>query len=312
MTRPGSRSGLPTVRGMARGWRWGSRPLVPASAESHRPLPAAPREFSTEWARTPLVRSVRAMAQGAGLKPLIWAEVAPTVSGLDALAGTKGPVVFAANHSSHLDAPLVLCSLPPAWRNQTLVTAAADYFFDDWWRAFGTALVFGTVPLDRTGGLTAAAPSSSPHGLLADGWSLVMFPEGTRAPDGQMAGFKTGAARLALAADIPVVPIGIRGSYAAMPRGRSWPVSGRPRVSVRFGTPLRAVGDESAKTFTQRIAAEITRLRDEDTSTWWESLRRVSAEGPAASGPPSEAATWRKVWASTEPVRSSARTTPWD
>lgn len=311
--------GLPTVRGMARGWRWGSRPLVPASAEEHRPLPAPPREFSTDWARTPAVRGFRAVAQAAGLKPLVWSEVAPTVTGLENLAGVRGPVLFVANHSSHLDAPLVLCSLPPAWRHETLVAAAADYFFDDWWRAVGTALIFGTVPLDRTGGLTGGAPSATPHSLLADGWSLLFFPEGTRSPDGQMAGFKTGAARLSQAAGIPVVPIGIRGSFAAMPRGRAWPVAGRRRVSVRYGSPMRAHANESAKKFTTRLAGEIARLADEDRGTWWESMRRSAENGtgpssgtPLTAVPSREAATWRRVWASTEPVAKTDRSTPWD
>ena len=324
MTRA-SKAGLPTVRGLARGWRWGSRPLVPASAEPFRPLPGPPREFSTAWARTPLVRQVRAVAQAAGLKPLVWSEVTPMVSGLDRLSGLRGPVVFAANHSSHLDAPLVLCSLPPAWRRETLVAAAADYFFDDWWRAIGTALVFGTVPLDRTGG-AAVAPArpgtaaATPHGLLADGWSLLLFPEGTRAPDGQMASFKTGAARLAIAAGAPIVPIGIRGSYAAMPRGRSWPLPGRPRVAVCFGAPMRPHADESAKRFTNRISAEIRRLIAEDGSTWWSSLRRdvsvpeQGAEQSAAGSPSSQrpVAHWRRVWASTAPVAQRDRSTPWD
>ncbi|MDQ1631007.1 MAG: 1-acyl-sn-glycerol-3-phosphate acyltransferase [Frankiaceae bacterium] len=311
MSRRASRAGLPTVRGRARGWRWGSRPLVPASAEPYRPLPAPPREFSTEWARTPAVRSLRALAQSAALKPLIWSEVSPTVSGLDHLTGLRGPVIFAANHSSHLDAPLVLCSLPPAWRHQTLVAAAADYFFDDWWRAFGTALVFGTVPLDRTGGATAAASPATPHTLLTEGWSLLFFPEGTRAPDGQMAGFKTGAARMALAAGVPIVPIGIRGSFAAMPRGRSWPVSGRPQVSVRYGAPMRPLANESAKKFTTRLAQEIRRLDSEDRSSWWSSLREPATAVPSRTDGAAPAH-WRQVWASTEPVPEPGRSTPWD
>jgi 1-acyl-sn-glycerol-3-phosphate acyltransferase len=266
------------------------------------------------------VRQFRAVAQAAGLKPLVWSEVSPQISGLDVLEGLRGPVIFVANHSSHLDAPLVLCSLPPAWRHQTLVAAAADYFFDDWWRAVGTALVFGTVPLDRTGGSTAAAPSATPTGLLTDGWSLVMFPEGTRAPDGQMAGFKTGAARLSIASGAPIVPIGVRGSFAAMPRGRAWPVPGRPRVAVRFGAPMRVRANEGAKRFTNRIAAEVTRLNTEDRTTWWDSLQRpasaadgaatVSGGVPVASAQPM--AHWRKVWASTAPIPARDRSTPWD
>jgi 1-acyl-sn-glycerol-3-phosphate acyltransferase len=304
-----SRDGLPTVRSLARGWRWGSRPLVPASAEQYRPLPPPPREFSTAWARTPVVRQARAVAQSAGLKPLVWSEVTPLISGLESLAGVRGPVVFVANHSSHLDTALVLCALPSAWRRETLVAAAADYFFDDWWRAIGTALVFGTVPLDRTGGSTAAARAATPGGLLEQEWSLLLFPEGTRAPDGQMGSFKTGAARLSIASGAPIVPIGIRGSFAAMPRGRAWPVPGRPRVAVRFGPPMLSRPDESAKRFTNRISAEITRLNTEDEMTWWESLRAPAAPSRAAAEP---MAHWRRVWASTTPVGPQDRSTPWD
>ncbi len=328
--RRSSRTGLPTIRGMARGWRWGSRPLVPASAEPYRPLSAPPREFSTAWARTPAVRQFRALAQAAGLKPLVWSEVTPLVSGLEVLDGLRGPVIFVANHSSHLDAPLLLCSLPPAWRRETLVAAAADYFFDDWWRAIGTALVFGTVPLDRSGAAMSprtggAAPATTPIELLSDGWSLVMFPEGTRAPDGQMAGFKTGAARLSLASGAPIVPIGIRGSFAAMPRGRAWPLPGRPRVAVRYGPPLRVREGEGGKRFTNRIAAEINRLITEDRTTWWDSLRRPDSAAVGSAASVTESATgstdpeaerpmarWRKVWASTTPVEARDRSTPWD
>jgi 1-acyl-sn-glycerol-3-phosphate acyltransferase len=314
------RSGLPTIRGMARGWRWGSRPLVPASAEEHRALPRGPREFSTAWARTPVVRQFRAVAQGAGLKPLVWSEVAPAVAGVESLVGLRGPVVFVANHSSHLDAPLVLCSLPPLWRRETLVAAAADYFFEDWWRAVGTALIFGTVPLDRTGGASAtvgssgapssARPATTPYGLLDEGWSLLLFPEGTRSVDGQMSGFKTGAARLSIGAGAPVVPIGIRGSFAAMPRGRSWPIAGRPRVAVRFGPAMRALPGEGAKRFTNRISAEIARLANEDETTWWQSLQGAGKRTPLQSDP--AIAQWRRVWASTAPVPDRDRATPWD
>ena len=49
---------------------------------------------------------------------LVWSQVAPQVRGHDNLVGVQGPVIFTANHSSHLDAPLILCSLPPAWRRR--------------------------------------------------------------------------------------------------------------------------------------------------------------------------------------------------
>ncbi len=97
-----------------------------------------------------------------------------------------------ANHASHLDTPLLLLSLPDEWRRRTAVAAAADYFFDTWWRAVGSSLLFNTFPIDRRGGSMSATPGE----VLADGWSLVIFPEGTRSGDGWMHTFRMGAAYL--------------------------------------------------------------------------------------------------------------------
>ncbi len=294
------------VQRVRRAWHWDSpRPRSWPAKGVVVPPPAS----DLGWARQEPVRTIRYLIQHGLLLPFTEVMSHPKVEGREWVRELERPVIFAANHSSHLDAPLVLCSLPPAWRHQTLVAAAADYFFDDWWRAFGTALVFGTVPLDRTGGTTAAAPSATPHALLTEGWSLLFFPEGTRAPDGQMAGFKTGAARLSVGSGAPIVPIGIRGSFAAMPRGRSWPVAGRPRVAVRFGPPMHAHEGESAKRFTNRIAAEISRLNAEDETTWWQSLCAPSPASRIAAEPVAE---WRRVWASTAPIAPQDRSTPWD
>jgi 1-acyl-sn-glycerol-3-phosphate acyltransferase len=295
---------------VARGWRWGSRPLVPASAEDHRQPAGPPQEWATAWARTPLAVGVRAGVQAGGLKPLLWSQIDPQVSGHDNLVGVEGPVIFTANHSSHLDAPLILCSLPPAWRRKTLVTAAADYFFDAWWRATGTALAFGTVPLDRRA--TTASSSSTPRDLLDAGWNLLIFPEGTRSPDGQLGPFKSGTARLAMSAGVPIVPIGLSGAFAAMPRGRGWPVKGRPKVSVRFGAPLRLRPDENAKQLTDRIRRSVTQLRTEDAATWWESLQAPATPVPT-DGSGTEPARWRRVWEATAPVthQSPRLADPW-
>jgi 1-acyl-sn-glycerol-3-phosphate acyltransferase len=293
--------GQARLRDVARGWRWGARPLVPESAEAHRPPTQPPTEWSTAWARTPLAVGVRAAVQAAGLKPLVWSEVAPQVRGLDNLVGLEGPVIFTANHSSHLDAPLILCSLPPAWRRRTLVTAAADYFFDAWWRAVGTALAFGTVPLDRRA--TTASSSSTPRELLDAGWNLLIFPEGTRAADGQLGSFKSGTARLAMSAGVPIVPIGLRGAFSAMPRGRGWPVPGRRPVSVRFGASLRLRDDENAKHLTDRIRTSVSQLCAEDASTWWESIK-TPAGNPVAASP--DVARWRRIWDAGAPVQHEA------
>src|SRR5439155_20045498 len=107
---------------------------------------------------------------------------------------------------------------------------------------------------------------------------------------------------------VPVVPIAIRGSFAAMPRGRGWPVPGRPAVTVRLGDPLHAADGEGPRELGARIEAAVARLLDEDATTWWEATRRA-AEGrtPSPAGP--DAAPWRRVWAQTAPpaVRSHRR-----
>src|SRR5215831_10885580 len=156
---------LADAREVARGWRWTHRPLVPRSVE----LPdAEPHDFPTAWARTEVAKAARAVLQGYALKPLIDYEVKPQVSGLDVLQALQPPVIFIANHSSHLDAPLVLTSLPPAWRERTATGAAADYFFDVWWRAAATALVFNAFPVERSGGKGRATHLAGQ--MIREGW----------------------------------------------------------------------------------------------------------------------------------------------
>ncbi len=292
-----SRDTARDVRVVARGWRWGRRPQVPRSAEPFV-IPREKSVFPTKWARTPAAIAVREVLQKGALNSVLRFEVNPQVSGLDSLTKLDGPALIVANHSSHLDTPLVLCTLPDAMRRKTAVAAAADYFFDTWWRATASAIVFNTFPIERRGGKLSAQPGD----LLADGWNVVVFPEGTRSPDGWMERFRMGSAYLAVEHGVPVVPVGIKGSFAAMPRGRGWPVPGRPTVAVRYGDPLYPAEGESARDFAPRISAAVSALLDEESTTWWEARRRVAAgTSPSQSGP--DAARWRRVWESTAPIK---------
>ncbi len=289
---------------LARDFRWGHPAAVPATAP--RAEVAVGKEVSTAWARTPLARGVRALAQGAALAPLVHAEVRLEVEGRERLASLgDSAAVLVLNHASHLDTAALLTALPAVTRARTVVAAAADYFFTSWWKGVGTALVFGTVPIERRGG----APTETPARLLLAGWNVVVYPEGTRSPDGWPGRFRPGAAALSLACGVPVVPVAVRGSHAAMPRGRSWPAPGRPRVRVRFGDPVRPRSGEDARAFTDRIAAEVARLLDEDATDWWSSLRRA-ADGaqPALDAPP--AGSWRRTWESSRPVQAPVSTAP--
>jgi 1-acyl-sn-glycerol-3-phosphate acyltransferase len=270
---------------------------VPKSAEPFvEPQDAS--VFPTAWSRRRPARAVREVAQKGVLEPLFRTQVKPHVEGLDVLTRLQPPVLFVANHASHLDTPLILLSLPDEWRRVTAVAAAADYFFDTWWRAVGSALVFNTFPIERRGGSLATTPGA----VLQDGWNLVVYPEGTRSPDGWLGRFRLGAAHLAAEHGVPVVPVVHAGTFAAMPRGQGWPSPGRRSVTVRFGEPVHPGAGESVRDLGDRIQSAVATLMDEDRSTWWEAQRRA-AQGttPDPSGP-SDLPQWRRVWDQLEPV----------
>jgi 1-acyl-sn-glycerol-3-phosphate acyltransferase len=133
-------------------------------------------------------------------------------------------------------------------------------------------VLFNTFPIERRGG----SLSSTPGYLLKDGWSIVVYPEGTRSRDGWTGQFKLGAAFMAISAGVPVVPIAIRGTFNAMPHEQTWPSPGRPPVSIRYGDPVTARPGEGPRDFTRRIQAAMAGLLEEDSSDWYSSRLRAS------------------------------------
>jgi len=264
------------------------------------------------------------------MKAVVWSQTAPVVQGISYLDGLRGPAVFVANHSSHLDTPLILGSLPPRVANRVAVGAAADYFFDARWRAVTTAMLFNAFPVERYRSRRLRSLAAE---LVDDGWSLLLYPEGTRSEDGWMNPFRVGAAHLCVTKGLPVVPIAISGSYAAMPRGSGWPQPGRPRIAIRYGRPLYPAENEKAGDFRHRMAEAVARLAAEEELGWYGALRaaadrtlEVPGYGSAQAATPSaitgtapasalalstrgaEMARWRRIWASTKPAPGVTRT----
>jgi len=201
----------------------------------------------------------RFVAQRGLLKPFIWRKATVTVLGRESLTDVHGPFVVVSNHTSHLDAPLIISALPRRLSRYVAAGAAADYFFDVWWRKGLTALFFNAFPVDRTGlrGRRGLATS-----LLDDGVPLLLFPEGTRSRTGEMGNFKPGAAALCISRDVPCLPVALLGASEAMPYGKNWPDKGRPPIYVAFGEPLHAEDGESVAQFSERIAKEVRGLYD--------------------------------------------------
>jgi 1-acyl-sn-glycerol-3-phosphate acyltransferase len=296
------------LKELAKGFRWGRRPLVPRSAEPY----AEPREdagFPTDWARTKAGVAARRVILNAGMHPIVSTELSFRVYGTDLLEDVPGPVIFYSNHTSHLDATLIMCSLPERWQKKTAVGAARDYFFDVWWRQAFTALVYGGFPIDRGRGGTSAIDKA--RELVDEGWSIVVFPEGTRSQDGHMQRFRHGASRLAIELGVGVVPIAIVGAYQAMPKGRFWPKPGRPVVTMRYGSPLYPEEGESHQSLSTRMQQAVMALFDEDRTNWFDATSRAErGETPSLAGP--VGATWRRTWEGSRPVPRRGRPRTWD
>jgi 1-acyl-sn-glycerol-3-phosphate acyltransferase len=296
------------LKEMAKGFRWGHRPMVPRSAEPFREE-HEDEGFPTDWARTEAGTLVRQAIMNGPMTAILRSELSLRVHGLDHLDSVPGPVLFFSNHSSHLDATLILATLPDRWQRRTAVGAARDYFFDVWWRQAFTALVYAGFPIDRAKGGQGATDKA--RELVRDGWSIVVFPEGTRSADGHVQRFRHGSARLCLELGIPAAPIAIVGAYQAMPRGRFWPRPGRPTVTVRYGAPIVAAEGESHQDLSRRMSQAIGELFDEDRTTWWESLGRAErGETPSLAGP--QGPDWLRRWEGSRPLPRRGDPPAWE
>lgn len=205
---------------------------------------------------------------------------------------TKGPAIIAANHLSFLDSlfiPLVIK------RRKVIYLAKADYFTS--WKTGWFFSLVGQIPTERGGGRKSAAALDVALEVLAEQKLLGIYPEGTRSPDGYIYRGRTGVARLAIAAGVPVIPVGLIGSDKAMPKAARFPrLTGRPTVELRFGEPLDFSGyagrekDRAAlRRVTDEIMAAITELSGQTAKgEYATSGRSAGKTGPVDDGDLSE------------------------
>jgi long-chain acyl-CoA synthetase len=217
---------------------------------------AEPVEFPS-WNRRPVVRFIRRISQATWILPLgrIFAHV--RVSGLEHLEGVTGPVVFAANHQSHFDVPVILMSLPGWWRARVAPAALKEFFkahfFPEGFRTsqvftnrlnyYLSAFFFNVFPLPQR---EAGARQTLRYigEIAGDGYSVLIFPEGVRSESGDIKAFKPGIGMIGSRLDLPVVPVRIDGADRVLHTSWKWPRPGP--VSVTFGAPIRLSGDNYA------------------------------------------------------------------
>jgi 1-acyl-sn-glycerol-3-phosphate acyltransferase len=224
------------------------------------------RQLDVPWARCRFARMLRETILQFGLAPLMDLYTRERVHGRQRFSEIAPPVIFVANHSSHLDTPTILRALPLKWRQRTAVAAAADYFYNKRAVANAVALAFNTVPILRRGG-GGIGDGSFEHvdRLIDQRWNLLMYPEGTRSRDGKLGRLRSGAAVIAQQHGIPIVPVLVKGTHDAMPPGRNWPkripgfLSRRHRVDVRFGPPIWPGPDEHLNDVMGRVRPYLER-----------------------------------------------------
>jgi 1-acyl-sn-glycerol-3-phosphate acyltransferase len=180
----------------------------------------------------------------------------PRVAGRGHLAGLDGPVLICPNHTSHLDVSTLRLALGRRHRRRLAAAAAEDYFFTGHRTRAFFAHWLGGFAFRRQG----ANPGSVAEieRLLNGGWSVLIFPEGSRSRTGEMAPFKPGIGLVATRTGRPVVPVRIVGLHDVLAPGRRLPRRGR--AEVRFGEPLRALPGEDARAFAARLEAAVRAL----------------------------------------------------
>ncbi len=247
--------------------------------------------YDTTWSRKYPVRMLRALFLDGMARPLIKTLIPPTIFGEDRIKGAPVPAIFAANHSSHLDTPLLASHLPIRYRHKTVIGAGADYFFDRTWKATLWAGLAGAIPIERNRVNRKSAELA--ESLLKDGWSLIIFPEGGRTPDGFGQTFKAGIAQLAKKSDVPVIPVFIKGTYDAL--GKNSRTFKPGPTSINFGFPMQLGDGEDVRAFTQRIQKAVGQLSHELETDWWTARMAAAREmTPELTGP--EEKGWRDEW----------------
>lgn len=209
-------------------------------------------------------------------RPMVWTAIAALKTArrfhwrghFDSdLAQIGGPLIFAANHQSHADTAAILGTLPQRVCRKTVVAAALDVFGPDNHGGlkrkvskdclqFIVAAGFHAFAFDRLGPPLRSVRTSVQ--LIRNGWSLLLYPEGTRSRDGELASFKAGVALLARFTERPVIPVHVDGGLDVLPYGAFLPRTGHMRV--KYGEPLWYEAGDSPLAFAAKVQESVQQL----------------------------------------------------
>jgi long-chain acyl-CoA synthetase len=228
------------------------RTLVERSAAGGA-APAEPVEFPA-WSRAWPARTIRRASLPTWILPLARVFAWIRVDGREHLRDLDTPVIFAANHQSHMDAPVILAALPRPIRYRVTTAMAKEFFkahfhpaehgrlawFTNSLNYYLAALFFNAFPLPQR---EAGARQTLRYigSVLEEGWSVLIFPEGHRTDTGAIDRFRPGIGMIAARLGVPVVPVRIEGLDKVL--HHSWRMARPGRVRVAFGAPMRLTGE---------------------------------------------------------------------
>jgi long-chain acyl-CoA synthetase len=223
------------------------------------------------WARSFPVRALRFALFQALFIPLFRGLLTLEVEGLENLARIKPPIIFASNHTSHMDTPAIFVALPRRWRYLLAPAMSQDYFrawlepgqaslpkrVANMLEYFLAAGIFNayTLPQHMAGVRRALKYTGE---LIDQGYCPLVFPEGQCTPDGAMHPFRGGIGLMASRLRVPVVPIHLAGLLEIYSIHDSWPRRGT--VKVRIGAPLHLEREQSEESATRAIEKAITEM----------------------------------------------------
>jgi long-chain acyl-CoA synthetase len=222
------------------------------------------------WNRTLAARAIRRASLPTWILPLARVFAWIRIEGREHLDRIDSPVIFAANHQSHMDTPVILAAMPPRVRYRVATAMAKEFFkahffpeqhtrrsrFTNSLNYYLAALFFNAFPLPQR---EAGARQTLRYigEVLESGFSVLIFPEGRRTDTGEIDRFRPGIGMIASRLAVPVVPVRIDGLDRVL--HQTWKMARPGRVRVAFGAPMRLTGDDY-EALAQQVEDAVRRL----------------------------------------------------
>ncbi|MCC7007940.1 MAG: AMP-binding protein [Acidobacteria bacterium] len=260
---------------------------IEAVVKSDAPVPGASLEARTSeagtqaappstsiafpsWNRSRPAWLLRRLSLPTWILPLGRIFMQMKVEGLEHLAALRGPVIFAANHQSHMDTPAILLALPPRWRYRVAPAMAKEFFkahfnpgqysrrewFTNSLNYYLSCEFFNAFPLPQREAGTRQTLRYIGE-IVADGYSILIFPEGKRTQSGEIGRFMPGVGMIAVRLGVPVVPVRIEGLENVLHQKMRFPRRGPVRIA--FGAAMPLSGDDYAAE-ARRVEAAVRAL----------------------------------------------------